>query len=98
MTKQEAIELENKCDELMSEYLDEDCSVSMALSGRFRVKFDDNYITLTKDISTASYVKFHGYYPDLEEHINSAIKCIKENIDIFNKLIWSYEHISEITE
>lgn len=98
MTKKEAIELENKCDELMSEYLDEDCSVSMALSGRFKVKFDDNYITLTKDISTVSYVKFHGYYSDLEEHINSAIKCIKENIDVFNKLIWSYEHISEITE
>ena len=98
MTKQEAIELENKCDELMSEYLDEDCSVSMALSGRFKVKFDDNYITLTKDISTASYVKFHGYYSGLEEHINSAIKCIKENIDVFNELIWSYEHLSEITE
>lgn len=98
MTKQEAIELENKCDKLMSEYLNEDCTVSMALSGRFKVKFDDDYITLTKDISTASYVKFHGYYSDLEEHINSIIKCIKENIDTFNELIWSYEHISEITE
>lgn len=98
MTKKEAIELENKCDELMSEYLNEDCTVSMALSGRFKVSFGDNYITLTKDISTASYVKFHGYYSDLEEHIDSAIKCIKENIDIFNELIWSYEHISEIKE
>ena len=98
MTKQEAIELEKKCDELMSEYLNEDCNVSMALSGRFKVSFGDNYITLTKDISTASYVKFHGYYSDLEEHISSVIKCIKENIDIFNELIWSYEHLNEITE
>lgn len=98
MIKQEAIELENKCDKLMSEYLNEDCTVSMAFSGRFKVQFGDNYITLTKDISTASYVKFHGYYSDLEEYINSVIKCIKENTDIFNELIWSYEHMSEITE
>ena len=98
MTKKEAIELENKCDELMSEYLGEDCTVSMALSGRFKVKFGDDYITLTKDIGTASYVKYHGYYSDLEEHINLIIKCIKENTDIFNKLIWSYEHIREIEE
>lgn len=96
MTKQEAIELENKCDKLMSEYLDNDCNVSMALSGRFKISFGENYITLGKNNKSASYVKFHGYYSDLEEHIDSVIKCIDENKDVFDRLIWSYEHLSEI--
>jgi hypothetical protein len=98
MTKKEAIELENKCDELMSRYLNKYCNVSMALNGRLKVSFDDNYITLTKDISTAWYVKFNGFYLELEEYIDSIIKCVKDNVDIFNELMWSYEHISEITE
>lgn len=97
MTKQEAIELEKKCDKLMSEYLKEDCSVSMALSGRLKVQFGDNYITLTED-STASYVKFYGGYSDLENYIQSIIKCVEENEDVFNELMWSYKHISEIKE
>lgn len=96
MTKQEAIELENKCDKLMSEYLDNDCTVSMALSGRFKVSFRDNYITLGRDNKSASYVNFHGDYSDLEEHIDSIVRCIEENKDVFDRLIWSYEHLSEI--
>lgn len=96
MTKQEAIELETKCDELMSEYLGNTCCVSMAFSGRLKVSFGDYYITLSKDNMTASYIKFHGYYSDLEEHIDSIIRCINENKDVFDKLIWSYEHINEL--
>lgn len=96
MTKQEAIELETKCDELMSEYLGNTCRVSMALSGRFKVSFGDYYITLSKDNMTASYIKFHGYYSDLEERIDSIVRCINENRNIFDKLIWSYEHMNEV--
>lgn len=96
MTKQEAIELENQCDKLMSEYLDKNCSVSMALSGRFKVSFGESYITLSKDNQSASYVKFHGYYSDLAEHIDSVIRCIDENKDVFDRLIWSYEHLNEM--
>lgn len=96
MTKQEAIELENKCDKLMSEYLGNDCNVCMALSGRFKISFGDNYITLGKDNQSASYVKFHGYHSDLAGHINSIVRCIEENKDIFDELIWTYEHLSEL--
>ena len=96
MTKKEAIELENKCDKLMSEYIDNDCNVSMALSGRFKVSFGENYITLGKDNKSASYIKFHGCYSDLEEYIDSIVRCIDENKKIFEELIWSYEHLSEI--
>ncbi len=96
MTKREAIELENKCDKLMSKYLDYDCRVSMALSGRFKVYFGDNYITLGKDNKSASYVKFNGCYSDLNEYVDAIVRCIDENKDIFDELIWSYEHFSKI--
>ena len=50
MTKQQAIELENKCDELMTKYLEEPCVVSMSLSGRLKVSFGENYITLDRKV------------------------------------------------
>ena len=59
MTKQEAIELENKCDELMSKYLQEECTVSMALTGKLKIEFGSNYLTLDADKKVASYVKYH---------------------------------------
>lgn len=96
MTKQYAIELENKCDKLMSKYMDYDCTVSMVLSGRFKVKFGDNYITLSQDNKSALYIRFNGYYSDLEEYIDAIVRCISENKDLFDELIWSYEHLSEL--
>lgn len=96
MTKQEAIELEERCDKLMSEYLDRDCNVSMALSGRFKVKFEDNYITLGRDNKSAAYIQFHGDYSDLEEYIDSIVRCIDENKGVFDRLIWSYNNLSEL--
>lgn len=97
MTKLEALELEKKCDELMSEYLDRDCCVSLALTGRLKVLFGDgDYITLSKDNKSASYVNFQGYYSDLEEYISTIVRCIEENNDVFNKLIWSYENLNEL--
>ena len=39
MTKQEAIELENRCDKLMSAYLNTECSVALSLGGKFKVLF-----------------------------------------------------------
>lgn len=96
MTTQEAIELEERCDSLMSEYLKEDCTVSMALSNRFKISFDSNYITLSKTLDGAYYVRYVGFYNDLAEYINSAIKCVKDNKEVFDKLIWSYEHMTEL--
>ena len=96
MTKQEAIELENKCDKLMSEYLKENCTISMALTGKLKVEFDGNYITLDKKLGETCYVKYQGYYEDLTDIINKAFFCVEDNEDMFDKLIWSYEHIREL--
>lgn len=96
MTKREAIELENKCDELMSKYLQEDCTVSMALTGKLKVGFDGNYITIDRKLGEACYINYTGYYEDLTDIINKAIFCIEDNEDMFDKLIWSYEHMTEL--
>jgi hypothetical protein len=93
MTKQEAIELENKCDELMSKYLQEECTVSMALTGKLKVEFGGNYFTLDADEKVASYIKYHGYYDMFEFYVESAIRCVDENKDAFRQLLWSYANV-----
>lgn len=98
MTKQEAIKLENKCDKLMSEYLHTECTVSMALTGKLKVKFNGDYITLDKDFNTASYINFTGFYYDLKDCIDAIVRCVEANRALFDELIWSYEHISSLEE
>ena len=97
MTKQEALEIENKCDELMSKYIKEPCNMSMALSGRLKVSFGENYITLDKEYEGADYIKYYGFYEDLGCIIESVGVCIKENKELFERLIWSYNHCKELT-
>lgn len=96
MTKQEAINLENKCDELMSKYTKEKCNVSLALTGKLRIEFDGNYITLNKKLREADYVRYVGYYEDLCLIVDQAFNCIEDHEDMFDKLIWSYEHVREL--
>lgn len=98
MTKQEACELEKLCDELMSKYLKTDCEVSLALSGKLKIYFGGNYITLNRRAGCVDYVSYVGFYSDLQEYIDNAILCVVEHADAFNKLVWSYEHIMELKE
>lgn len=98
MTKQEAIELETKCDEIVSEYLNEKCTVSMALTGRLKVNFGDNYFSFEKDMNTVNYVMFHGFYSDLENCINTIRKCFRDNKKLFKNLLCSYANIDLFTE
>ena len=97
MTKREAIELESKCDELMSEYTGKDCSVSLDLTGKLKVEFDGrNYITLTKKWMEVDYVNYACHYETLLEIVQAVTICIEENKDDFDKLVWFYEHITEL--
>lgn len=96
MTRKEALELENKCDKLMAEYIKEGCCVSLALTGKLKIEFDDNYITLNRKRREVDYINYIGYYDDLIEIVNQAFNCIEDYEDDFNKLIWSYEHITEL--
>lgn len=98
MTKLEALELEKRCDELMSSYLHTECSVSMALTGKLKVEFNGGYITLTKDYRDAEYINFTGFYFDLKNCIDAIIRCVEANVVLFDKLMWSYENISSLED
>jgi hypothetical protein len=97
MTKQEAIELENKCDELMSKYTNEECNVSLALSGKLKVIFGDNYIVFDKELRGIDYISYTGFYQDLMDVIHQAFFCIYDHKSMFDRLIWSYENMKELT-
>lgn len=99
MTKQEAMELENICDKLMSYYLKKECSMSLSLSGKLKVEFEDgDFINLNTKSGNVDYISFYGFYSDLLECIEKIQLCLKENKGIFDKLVWSYEHASELEE
>ena len=100
MTKQEACKIEEICDALMSRYLKTECEVSMALTGRLKILFDANYITVNRMGSELSvdYVRYVGFMDDLQEYIDKIFLCLTEHADTFNMLMWSYDHRSELTE
>lgn len=99
MTKAEAIKLEERCDKIMSGYLGRSCVVSMALSGKLKVEFDDgDYITWNVANNHVDYINYVGFYSYLEDDINNIQGCISENYDTFKDLIWSYEHRGELEE
>ena len=91
MTKQEAINLERKCEKLLSDALRKQCTVSMVLTGNLKVEFGENYITISKhDLHTPDYMNFHGFYDDLTEVISKIQKVFSENKDKFKLLLESY--------
>lgn len=97
MTKEEALRLENRCDKIMSGYLGRSCTVSLALSGKLKIEFNDgDYITWNMAGNHADYIGYVGFYSNLEDDVNAIRECISDNYDIFSNLIWSYEHRREL--
>lgn len=97
MTKEEASKLENRCDKIMSGYLGKECTVSMALTGKLKVCFNDgDYITWNVTTNNVDYVRFVGFYDELVENVGKIKECIDDNRDIFEKLLWSYSHQYEL--
>lgn len=97
MTKEEAIKLENRCDKIMSGYLGRPCTMSMALTGKLKIEFNDgNYITWNMTGNHVDYICYTGFYSDLEDDVKSIQECMSDNYDIFEKLIWSYGYRSAL--
>ena len=97
MTKQEAHRLEKLCDDLMTYYLKTECEVSMALTGRLKISFDNSYINVNRgDDVSIHYINYHGLYNDLQEYIDKILSCVTNNKEIFDNLVWSYEHRGEL--
>ena len=99
MTKREALELETKCDNLLSEATGYDCSVSQALGGKLRIQFGENNISLSKyDLDTPEWVHYIGDYSELQSFIIAVRVIIRKNKELFEKLMWSYTNIRELEE
>ena len=99
MTKKEALELESKCDNLLSEATGYDCSVSQALGGNLRIQFGENNISLSKyDLDTMEWVHYIGDYGELQSFINYARFSIQKNKELFEELMWSYSNVRELEE
>lgn len=99
MTKKEALELEIKCDNLLSEATGHDCSVSQALGGNLRIQFGENNISLSKyDLDTPEWVHYMGDYYELQSFVDSVRVAIRKNKGLFEKLMWSYTNVRELEE
>lgn len=99
MTKTEALKLENRCDKIMSGYLGRTCTVSMALTGKLKVEFiDGDYITWNMTCNDVDYIRYTGFYDYLVDDIHIIQECIDDNRDIFEQLIWSYNHRGELED
>ena len=99
MIKDEAIRLENRCDKIMSGYLGKLCTVSMALTGKLKIEFNDgDYITWNMTCNEVDYVSYVGFYDELAETIGEIRECIDDNRGIFDNLVWSYGHRRELEE
>ena len=97
MTKKEALELETKCDSLISKATGYDCSVSKTLGGNLRVQFGENNILINKyDLDTPEWVHYIGDYYSLQSFIDSVRVVIRNNKEVFKKLMWSYANIREL--
>lgn len=90
MTSQEAIELEAKCDRLMTEYTGEKCTVCMSLVGHLKIVFEENYILIDEKSGSVLYIRFNGYYQELCAIIKDVQRCFRENKSDFDQLIVSY--------
>lgn len=99
MTKKEALELETKCDNLLSESTGYTCTVSQALGGNLRIQFGENNISINKyDLDTPKWVHYIGDYGDLQSFIISVRVAIRKNKGLFEKLMWSYTNVRELEE
>lgn len=102
MTKTEVLFLELACGSLFRECGDY-VQISMALSGKLKVEFEGHIRTncITFDINgQPDCIEFTGR----AENLFNALAVIKsvcadeENRKMLERLKWSYEHLTELTE
>lgn len=75
------------CDKIMSDCLQEQCSVSrLSLTRSFKITLSDgSYITVSPQDYSVKYIKFYGDYSELQEIIEKIVNCLKNNIELFEE-------------
>jgi hypothetical protein len=76
----------------------EKCTLSLALTGKLKIMFDVNFITWNMACNDVDWVWYVGFYGDLVTATVNINKCLYDNRDIFEKLVWSYEHRCELED
>ena len=97
MTKKEALALEALCEKHLGKVLNEKDEMSMTLSGKLKVTFGENFVTFTDSFSEVIYISFYGFALDLKEAIDKIVKCMHENREDFESLLWSYQNRNLLT-
>ena len=91
MTKQEALDLEAKIDDIFSKATGRECSCSMTLLGSFSVSFGRSFVNISKyDLQSPDWVKYDGDYDELMDCISAIQKTIRENMEDVKLLLDSY--------
>jgi len=98
MKRSEALALENKMQDLLREATKENIEISLALTGRIRIQWDETTITFNKGDLSVNWVSYTGYYGTLVEAIESAQRVFSENRKDFDLLVWSYENIRTLED
>lgn len=93
LNTKEKCELEQKCDNLLKQALGEYCEISMALTSKLKVTFDDgfSYVTINNDFNSICYIKYTGDYSNLKYTIRQILACVKKHENDFRLLLESYK-------
>lgn len=107
MTKQEAIDLEKQCEDLLVDALNKAdlintesdlLTVGLTLNNRFRIVIGSNAYLFNKDLKALDWFQFTGFYSDFDNIVFILKRTIREYKSDFEKLIWSYENRRELED
>lgn len=98
MTKNEALGIQTRCENILSNKLGFRCELCMALNGRLQVRFDSYFINISSELDHIHYISFSGYYDELVDYCEDILSCVEQNRELFEKLIWSYDHHLELSD
>ena len=91
MTKQQALELEKRCEKLLSDRLGSDVTLSISVRGDLVVRSSINWISVSLPSYAVAWVHFDGFYGDLVRYVNDVIDVIRKNANDFVELLWAYK-------
>lgn len=100
MTEEEALSLIDRCSEIMSGYLGMPCTVTkewMHQECLLEIRYDSgSRVFWSMSRNAVADIVYWGYYDFLVDEVGKIKKCLDDNRDIFNKLMWMYEHEREL--
>ena len=82
----ENIKLSNKCEAYITETTDEDCTVSITPTSKIKIEVGEDFYIFDTD-GKIGYVKFRGWYPEVNKLIGKMKRCIKDHKQAFSDLI-----------